>query len=627
MPNINSLLARSIIAYRKGLYSPASLWDQSGESSCQKSTDIFISTTLSTGDQAVYNTIIHLIGIADNLSKQTLLAESGQLIELIKEHLSNNTSSDLLTLLGTARIAQAESELYFQLQDYEAAKKCIHQSLQNYQALEQKYSMYFLHIFSLQQVLLCIRTCTNAGSESYAIDLAQEAIEYLFGIRMELSVLGVCLKRSVQDIPEQNKYALTAQFASEAGFILSRQSDRQAGTLFSQFRVWELFANHEHLQEIYDWGILKKAYLAKDFHTFLSNCIPFLASGRKETLLWDVTVLDLCHCCQMLKLHQTADFLDEVSINTNQMRDIPPGGYSLATNMYYKRIFVVKNGSYPAFVLPTDLRDLLKNISSRQKSAANHPILASRRFHAYNVGLPRSGCSSIMGLFSNYRSYAEYKERESVELITAWKDGWISEETLRRYIHYRHKIGNLEMDTASFNHFYLHILIEEFPQAKFIFTVRDCYTWVNSFLKMISRWKKHFLDIGQNMPDWMLNYGRILFGTYDWNWFNSYENLQKNLDPLVEMFIKSWAHYNIKTLNLLPKERSILIRTSEISYSQVKLADFIGIPADSITEYHHINSAPDKIDLLESFGRAKFNILSHKYEQQVQECIDTFNRG
>jgi hypothetical protein len=624
MPNLNSLIARSIIAYTKGLNSHVPLSDPSGEAWCQNAADSFVSRSLSAGEQAEYKTIIHLIEVADNLRKQTLLEESRQIIELAKEHLSKNTCSDLLQLLGTARIAQAESELNFQLRNDHAVRDCIHLSLQNYQALEQKYTLPFLHLYKLQQVLLWIRACTETGSESHAIGLAQEAVEYLLGYRKELSFSGGWLSSPVQDIPEQSRYALIAQFASEAGCILSRQSDQHASALFLQFHAWELFAHHEHLQEIYEWGILKKAYLEKDFETFLTNCIPFLKSGRRETLLWDTTVLDLCRCCQILRPQQTADFLSKVSENTGEMREIPPGGYALPTDVYYKRIFVVKNDSYPAFVLPSELRSLLINIAARPAAEESCPGPAARRFHAYNVGMPRSGCSSIMALFSNYRSIAEYKERESVELITAWKDGWIAEETLCKYIHYRHEIGQLEMDTASFNHFYLHILVKEFPQARFIFTIRDCYTWVNSFLKMISRWKKHFLDIGQNMPDWMINYGRVLFGEYDWDWFNSYEALQEQLDPLVDMFIKSWADYNLRILDLLPKERTLLIRTSEISKSQAKLADFMGIPFESITEHHHINSAPDKIDLLESFGRSKFRVLSDKYEQQVRERIEMF---
>jgi hypothetical protein len=420
----------------------------------------------------------------------------------------------------------------------------------------------------------------------------------------------------VQLIHKPSRQALTAQFASEAGMVLAAQPEEQASALFSVFHQWKLFSDQEPLKEIFHWGEMKNAYLNRDYIAFLTLCAPFLKSGRRETLLWDTVVIDLCHCCQLLKPVQTAEFLREVSTNSEKMRDIPPGGYSLPTQIWYKRIFVLKQHSYAAFVLSPELRALLIGVDPGRSSFCMRSVQGShennistprgltntmakpRRFHAYNVGLPRSGCSSMMALFSNYNSVAEYKEWESVELITAWKDGWISESTLREYIRYRHEIGQLEMDTASFNHFYLHILVNEFPEAKFIFTIRDCYSWVNSFLRMISRWKKRFLDIGQNMPDWMLHYGRILFGEYDWNWFNSYEDLLKNLDPLVEMFVKSWADLNLRILTLLPPERSMILKTSEISTRQAALADFIGIPVHTLTEHHHINMAPDKVNLL-----------------------------
>ncbi len=625
MPNINSLLVQSIMACRKGRYLPVPLAEQDGNVSCRKLTESVINNSLSPADQEVYKTIIHLIGLGTNLRRQTLFIDSREAFRTASEYLHKNAKSDLLQVLGTARIAQAESELDFQLKNYRLAQDSILKSLQNYRLLEQEHTLSFLHINRLQQVLLWLRTCMETGAEEQAVYLAQQAITYLCGYGEQLSIGKGWSSSLVQAIPEPSRYALIAQFASEVGCMLSRQAHRQAGELFDQFSAWEYFDGHGYLQEIYAWGRLKKAYLKQDFQSFLTYCIPFLESGRKETLLWDTTVLDLCRCCKTLRPRQTVDFLEDVSKNTSQMWDIPPGGYSLPTEIYYKRIFVIKEHSFPAFVLPNELRCLLENVADGPVNKTKSPGRIERRFHAYNVGLPRSGCSSVMALFGNYKSIAEYKERESVELITAWKDGWINEETLRSYIRYRHEIGQLEMDTASFNHFYLHILIKEFPQAKFIFTVRDCYTWVNSFLKMISRWKKHFLDIGQDMPDWMLNYGRILFGEYDWQWFNSYEDLQEHLDPLVEMFIKSWAEYNSRVLNILPPERSIIIRTSEISCSQAKLADFVGVPTDSITENHHINIAPDKIDLLKDFDREKFDAICLKYGHKVIDRTELNN--
>lgn len=634
MSYLNGLLGKSIMAYRQGLNQPVPLLDETENVSVKKLTAATIRTCISTEDQKTYQTVMHLLSLADNLRAQNLYEASKDTLHKACRELKRQKPSRLLHLLCSAYILHAQAELSFQLKDYRRTGKYVQKSLYIIQLLEQDYSMTFLHLLRLQQALLYIRACRNTGEAGFAMQLCDEAISYLSGYGSTLQISGGWAQSLVQLIHEPSRQALTAQFASEAGMVLAKQTDEQAAALFTRFRVWKLFSDQEPLKEIYLWGEMKSAYLNRDYTTFLTLSAAFLRAGRRETLLWDSVVLDFCRCCQLLKPVQTSEFLKEVATNVQKMQDVPPGGYSLPTQLWYKRIFVLKQQSYPAFVLPHELRTQLSAIglghsaissslsgsagagsSSREyaQSSQNH-----RRFHAYNTGLPRSGCSSIMALFSDYRSVAEYKERESVELITAWKDGWISETTLRDYIRYRHETGQLEMDTASFNHFYLQILVDEFPEAKFIFTIRDCYSWVNSFLRMISRWKKHFLEIGQEMPDWMLNYGRILFGEYDWNWFNSYEELLKNLDPLVEMFIKSWAELNSRILALLPPERSLIVKTSEISHSQAILADFTGIPVNTLTGHHHINMAPDKVNLLQHYDRSKFNAL---YLQYVKEPI------
>jgi len=571
MPNLNGLLAKCMMAYRQGLNKPVPLLDETGKASLKEQTDTYI-TRLSDGHQQVYKTVMYLLNLADNLKEQKLTEACNNTLNEACRELKEKEVSWPTRLLCSAFILQARAELSFGLKNYRRTRKYILKALSVVQLLEQEYSMDFLHVLRISQVLLYIRACRVSGEANLAIRLCGEAISYLEGVDIHPQISGGWEQSLVRLIHEPSRQALSALFASEAGMAFATLPEEQAFELFSGFNAWKYFSGP--LKEIYDWGEMKSAYLNKDYTSFLTLCAGFLKTGRKETLLWDTTVLDLCHVCHLLKPLQTAEFLKEVSINAGRMYDVPPGGYSLPTQISYKRIFVLKQQSYPAFVLPQELKELLIAIHPSQSDTYTDSTSGSagksdglprglktepRRFHAYNVGLPRSGCSSIMALFSNYRSVAEYKERESVELITAWKDGWISESTLREYIQYRHEIGQLEMDTASFNHFYLHILINEFPEAKFIYTIRDCYSWVNSFLRMISRWKKHFLDIGQNMPDWMLNYGRILFGEYDWNWFNSYEDLLKNLDPLVEMFIR---FYHLKDPSLLKPRRSHAVSLS-----------------------------------------------------------------
>ena len=47
--------------------------------------------------------------------------------------------------------------------------------------------------------------------------------------------------------------------------------------------------------------------------------------------------------------------------------------------------------------------------------------------------------------------------------------------------------GSLELDSASFNHFFIDFLIDLHPDARFVYTRRDAVSWADSFLNMVLR--------------------------------------------------------------------------------------------------------------------------------------------
>lgn len=218
-----------------------------------------------------------------------------------------------------------------------------------------------------------------------------------------------------------------------------------------------------------------------------------------------------------------------------------------------------------------------------------------RRFHLYNVGIAKTGTSSMAALFSRYHSGHEFMFRETVSQIMAWQDGRLSDTGFESYVLQRNQHGRLEMDAASFNHHYLHILRDRFPQAKFIFTIRDCFSWLDSILNMSLRY-------GTNLPAWMLTYSRLFLG-YEIGRATvaSPQNMLSELPQMVDGLLAYWATSNQRILNLLPEKRSLVLPTHKISESLSTVARFAGIPPYTLmVAKKHVNCAP-----------AKFNWLSH----------------
>jgi hypothetical protein len=235
---------------------------------------------------------------------------------------------------------------------------------------------------------------------------------------------------------------------------------------------------------------------------------------------------------------------------------------------------------------------------------AGQQTMSRRQFHVYNVGIPKTGTTSIASLFRQYKTGHEFMFGETVEHIIAYYHKKIAAETFRKYIRFRDCEGKLEMDSSSFNHYYLDILEEEFPDAKFIFTIRDCYSWMNSYLNMLLRWRKYHQTTQSKIPTWQIEYGRFQFGEFDPDGFSLPQALKLRLPDMLDRFLRCWSEYNGRVLDRLPAERSIVIRTHEISGSLIKLAHFVGVAENRLAaDGKHSNYGLGKINLLKFVDR------------------------
>ena len=60
--------------------------------------------------------------------------------------------------------------------------------------------------------------------------------------------------------------------------------------------------------------------------------------------------------------------------------------------------------------------------------------------------------------------------------------GSLQNSDLTAYIKKRDRSRYLEVDSSQVNAFLLDILLQEFSEARFILTIRDCYSWLDSII-------------------------------------------------------------------------------------------------------------------------------------------------
>lgn len=205
------------------------------------------------------------------------------------------------------------------------------------------------------------------------------------------------------------------------------------------------------------------------------------------------------------------------------------------------------------------------------------------RFCLFCIGLPKTGTTSIANIFKRYRFGHEVWFAKTVSTIEKWQKGDISAEAFRSFVMNRVTENGLEMDSSSFNHYYIDILLDELPEAKFILTVRDFKSWLNSYLGMLLRWR---LAIPQEyrIPEWQLAYGRCQFGVFDPKDFVSRETLKVNLPAIANRFFLFWAQSYTRIYYLIDRKRTLVLETGRISNSIPAIGRFVGIQASTLDE-------------------------------------------
>ena len=158
------------------------------------------------------------------------------------------------------------------------------------------------------------------------------------------------------------------------------------------------------------------------------------------------------------------------------------------------------------------------------------------------------------------------------------------------------------MDSASFNHLYLDLLVKNLPKARFILTLRDFKPWFNSYLQMLLLWRRRFSE-NQSVPRWQTEYGKFLFGAFDPEDFISQEVLLDRLDPMVENFFRYWVQAHRNLLRFMDPERTLVLRTDRISDSVDRIAAFLHIPSHSLARKEsHSNRRRMPLSLTGSLG-------------------------
>ncbi len=244
------------------------------------------------------------------------------------------------------------------------------------------------------------------------------------------------------------------------------------------------------------------------------------------------------------------------------------------------------------------------------------PRPRERSFRAYNVGIAKTGTRSVAGIFARYRALHEFLFRDTVRAIHERECGTLTEEAFREFVRSRDALTRLDMDSSSYNCAFTDVLVQEFADAKFVFVIRDCYAWLDSMLNMS-------LFIGPLMTDWMADYIEKFLGPgFEMELSNRPDVLQSRLPGMVEAGLRYWATMNQFVLDNLPVDRSLILRTRELTESLPLLSSFLCVPEETLEpQLSLLNKGERKYHLLHQCDR---NLLAQLSEHYCSDLMHEF---
>jgi glycosyltransferase involved in cell wall biosynthesis len=238
--------------------------------------------------------------------------------------------------------------------------------------------------------------------------------------------------------------------------------------------------------------------------------------------------------------------------------------------------------------------------------------LARRRFRLYGIGNPKSGTTTIAGMFSSYRAAHEVDARRFVPLATSVIRGDTDPggPAVRKALRWRSARYNLEVDGANFLTPFASTIAQLYTDAKFVLTIRDCFTWLDSRVERLLRYPP-----AEDVP-WFRDY---LIALYDDDEIHQPEEAplrDAGLRPLAS-YLRRWARYNELALDL-PASRLLVVRTEDIDDSIPAIACFAGVPAASLP-VTHANRSPKSTRALAEIPASFIVTTAEKHCAELME--------
>lgn len=196
-----------------------------------------------------------------------------------------------------------------------------------------------------------------------------------------------------------------------------------------------------------------------------------------------------------------------------------------------------------------------------------------RRIRVFGIGAPKSGTHSLAAVFEGrYRTAHEPEDHTLARLIVDLTDGRADETELVRYLEDRERRLRLEVNSAGLNGLVVDHLVDVVPSAKFILTIREPTSWLNSLVNH---------SVERSAPPVYLRMREQRFASEQPHPPEEQPLADRGLYT-VEGYLRSWTERHEQALDAVPPERLLVVRLDQLGERLGDIASFVGVKASSL---------------------------------------------
>lgn len=205
--------------------------------------------------------------------------------------------------------------------------------------------------------------------------------------------------------------------------------------------------------------------------------------------------------------------------------------------------------------------------------AAADGVRLGPRPRLYGIGMGKTGTNLLASLFAGVPAAHEPEARDVIEALLDYEAGRRDWRSLRGFVVDRDRRLGLSVDVSNLNIFLVDMLVDLAPDARFVLTIRDPWSWLDSIVNHYAR-----------RPP-----------TAEWRAFAEHRfGGEGGADPAAEGVLATHGLHPLagylsyrrshleKALAAVPADRLFVVPVGRIMEEAGRIAAFAGLPADSI---------------------------------------------